>query len=181
MYAQHYSPFQARCELFSTTFNPEGIRTGNKILRQRLKGPALASYYPRKQITFREFQQEFKSLELEVEDEDEADRLEHIAGCVTVPWRSLHTPQPNKSQAENPWERSTQEEEGERSVLAPLSRSNPGVKLTATCRHWQEEISSLEDERCMRHELYHYCIEEGHNIPDMRLKSPEHLLCALVS
>ncbi|KAK4149082.1 mitochondrial ribosomal subunit S27-domain-containing protein [Chaetomidium leptoderma] len=71
---------RARCELFSTTFNPEGVRTGNKILRQKLKGPALASYYPRKVMTFRDFQKEFQPLELEVENEDEIDRLEHIAG-----------------------------------------------------------------------------------------------------
>ncbi|KAG7285107.1 hypothetical protein NEMBOFW57_009727 [Staphylotrichum longicolle] len=70
---------RARCELFSTTFNPEGVRTGNKILRQRLKGPALASYYPRKIMTFRDFQEEFKPLELEIENDAELDRLEHIA------------------------------------------------------------------------------------------------------
>ncbi|KAL2180015.1 mitochondrial 37S ribosomal protein mS33 [Thermothelomyces heterothallicus CBS 202.75] len=70
---------RARCELFSTTFNPDGIRTGNKILRQRLKGPALASYYPRKIVTFRQFQDAFKPLELEVDNEEEIDRLEHIA------------------------------------------------------------------------------------------------------
>lgn len=33
------------CNIFNTTFNPLGLRTGNKILRQRLKGPALADYY----------------------------------------------------------------------------------------------------------------------------------------
>ncbi|KAK4120817.1 hypothetical protein N657DRAFT_683301 [Parathielavia appendiculata] len=70
---------RARCELFATTFNPEGIRTGNKVLRQRLKGPALASYYPRKVMTFRDFQKEFEPLELEIENEEELDRLEHIA------------------------------------------------------------------------------------------------------
>ncbi|KXX81197.1 hypothetical protein MMYC01_201393 [Madurella mycetomatis] len=70
---------KARCELFSTTFNPEGIRTGNKILRQKLKGPALASYYPRKLMTFRDFQKEFEPLGLEIENGRELDRLEHIA------------------------------------------------------------------------------------------------------
>ncbi|KAL2265551.1 hypothetical protein VTJ83DRAFT_6651 [Remersonia thermophila] len=70
---------RARCELFGTTFNPEGLRTGNKILRQRLKGPALASYYPRKLVTLRDFQREFEPLQLEVENEEEQDRLEHIA------------------------------------------------------------------------------------------------------
>ncbi|KAK4250132.1 mitochondrial ribosomal subunit S27-domain-containing protein [Corynascus novoguineensis] len=75
---------RARCELFATTFNPEGIRTGNKILRQRLKGPALASYYPRKIVTFRQFQDAFKPLELEVDNEEEIDRLEHIAAYATL-------------------------------------------------------------------------------------------------
>ncbi len=32
----------------------------------------------------------------------------------------------------------------------------------------------------MRYELYHYCIEEGHNIPDMTLKSLEDPGCAIV-
>ncbi|KAL2136713.1 hypothetical protein VTI74DRAFT_2124 [Chaetomium olivicolor] len=71
---------RARCELFSTTFNPEGIRTGNKILRQRLKGPSVAAYYPRRIMTFRDFQKTFEPLELEVENNEEEDRLEHIAG-----------------------------------------------------------------------------------------------------
>ncbi|KAJ4307027.1 hypothetical protein N0V88_000402 [Collariella sp. IMI 366227] len=71
---------RARCELFSTTFNPEGVRTGNKILRQKLKGPSMASYYPRKLTTFRDFKNAFEPLELEYEDEEEADRLDHIAG-----------------------------------------------------------------------------------------------------
>ncbi|KAK0634530.1 mitochondrial ribosomal subunit S27-domain-containing protein [Bombardia bombarda] len=70
---------KAQCQLFSTTFNPEGVRTGNKILRQRLKGPALAAYYPRKIITIRDFQKEFAPLDLMIDDEVEDDRLEHIA------------------------------------------------------------------------------------------------------
>ncbi|KAK3397270.1 mitochondrial ribosomal subunit S27-domain-containing protein [Sordaria brevicollis] len=70
---------QARCELFSTTFNPEGIRTGNKILRQRLKGPSLVAYYPRKNVGIRELQKEFAPLGLEVDDEVDEDRLEHLA------------------------------------------------------------------------------------------------------
>ncbi|KAM7209523.1 Mitochondrial ribosomal subunit S27 domain containing protein [Naviculisporaceae sp. PSN 640] len=71
---------KAQCQLFSTTFNPDGIRTGNKILRQRLKGPSVVSYYPRKMVTFRDFQKEFEHLQLFVENDEEADRLEHVAG-----------------------------------------------------------------------------------------------------
>ncbi|KAH6621234.1 mitochondrial ribosomal subunit S27-domain-containing protein [Chaetomium sp. MPI-SDFR-AT-0129] len=70
---------RARCELFSTTFNPGGVRTGNKILRQRLKGSALASYYPPKIMNTSQFQKKFEHLQLEVEDEEEVDRLDHIA------------------------------------------------------------------------------------------------------
>ena len=70
---------QAQCDVFSTTYNPEGIRTGNKILRQRLKGPSLAAYYPKKMLKFRDFQEEFGQLELLIEDDAEIARLEHVA------------------------------------------------------------------------------------------------------
>ncbi|KAJ0311683.1 hypothetical protein Brms1b_008129 [Colletotrichum noveboracense] len=70
---------KARCEVYATTFNPERIRTGNKILRQRLKGPALAAYYPRKVLTVRDVQKEF-GPELTTLDLAELDRLDHIAG-----------------------------------------------------------------------------------------------------
>ncbi len=61
-----------------------------------------------------------------------------------------------------------------------LFLSSPGVQLTATCRHRQEEISPRADGRCMRYELYHYCIEEGQNIPDMNLKSLEDPVRAII-
>jgi hypothetical protein len=104
---------QARCELFATTYNPEGVRTGNKILRQRLKGPALASYYPRRLMTFRDFQNEFQPLDLEVENDAELERLEHIEAFV-APCHSLFPDHPNTSQSESPWEGGAKEEEGER-------------------------------------------------------------------
>lgn len=67
---------QAQCRIFSTTFNPEGTRTGNKVLRQRLKGPALAAYYPRRTATLRDLRNAYPGLE--TWDEDEEDRLEHL-------------------------------------------------------------------------------------------------------
>ncbi|KAL0941016.1 mitochondrial 37S ribosomal protein mS33 [Colletotrichum truncatum] len=70
---------KAQCDIFATVFNPQGVRTGNKILRQRLKGPTLASYYPRKVLTVRDVQKEF-GPELTTIDMDEMDRLDHIAG-----------------------------------------------------------------------------------------------------
>lgn len=69
---------QAQCSIFSTTFNPERLRTGNKILRQRLKGPALAAYYPRKPVTIADLQKDFKRFDLETWDEYEEDRLEGL-------------------------------------------------------------------------------------------------------
>lgn len=68
---------QVQCRIFSTTFNPEGLRLGNKVLRQRLKGPALASYYPRKMATIQDLQRLYAE-HLEIMDEDEEDRFEKI-------------------------------------------------------------------------------------------------------
>ena len=67
---------QAQCRIFSTTFNPERLRLGNKILRQRLKGPTVAAYYPRKMGTLKELQQAYPDFE--VIDEKEEDRFEKI-------------------------------------------------------------------------------------------------------
>lgn len=53
---------------------------GNKILRQRLKGPSLAKYYPPRGPTINTLEKEFKSLQLETINEEEEDRLEHLAG-----------------------------------------------------------------------------------------------------
>ena len=38
------------CSVFGTTFNPTGARLGNRVLRQRLRGPALLDYYPDRYI-----------------------------------------------------------------------------------------------------------------------------------
>ncbi|CAK7267808.1 hypothetical protein SEPCBS57363_002778 [Sporothrix epigloea] len=69
---------KVQCKVFSTTFNPEGIRMGNKILRQRLRGPALASYYPRRIVNIKDLQREFPDFT--IINEEEEDRLEHLSG-----------------------------------------------------------------------------------------------------
>ena len=51
---------------------------GNKILRQRLRGPALAAYYPRKMVDLKDLTKEFGPA-LEFVDEDEEDRQESLA------------------------------------------------------------------------------------------------------
>ncbi|RDA93797.1 hypothetical protein CP533_6370 [Ophiocordyceps camponoti-saundersi (nom. inval.)] len=68
---------KAQCQIFATTYNPERIRMGNKVLRQRLKGPALAAYYPRKLATIKDVKREF-GPELTTWDEDEEDRFDYI-------------------------------------------------------------------------------------------------------
>jgi len=67
---------KVQCKIFSTTFNPEALRLGNKVLRQRLKGPALAAYYPRKVATIKDLQKLYPDWE--TWDDAEEDRLEHI-------------------------------------------------------------------------------------------------------
>lgn len=69
-------PSQVQCGIFSTIFNPTGERLGNKILRQRLKGPALAAYYPRRVATFKDLQRLYPGFE--TYNEFEEDRLEHL-------------------------------------------------------------------------------------------------------
>jgi small subunit ribosomal protein S33 len=68
---------QTRCEVFATNYNPEGLRLGNKVLRQRLRGPALASYYPRKATSIAEMKKTF-GPQLTTWDDAEEDRFEYI-------------------------------------------------------------------------------------------------------
>merc|ERR1712070_687210 len=67
---------KVQSRIFSTIFNPAAQRLGNKVLRQRLRGPSLAAYYPRRVATFKDLKALYPNHELY--DEDEEDRLEHI-------------------------------------------------------------------------------------------------------
>ncbi|EHY54280.1 mitochondral 37S ribosomal protein S27 [Exophiala dermatitidis] len=67
-----------QCSIFSTTFNPNQQRLGNKILRQRLRGPTLAAYYPRRSATVEDMLDEFKKFGLDGFNEDEETRFESI-------------------------------------------------------------------------------------------------------
>ena len=67
---------QKQCHIFNTTYNPFNIRTGAKVLRQRLKGPTLASYYPPRPVTIRSFKKWFPGME--TFEEDRADREDHL-------------------------------------------------------------------------------------------------------
>ncbi|KAF9170663.1 hypothetical protein BGX21_008504 [Mortierella sp. AD011] len=64
--------------IFGNVYNPQGIRTGNKILRQRLVGPTINSYYPNvKQIKLREITKMVPEMNLI--DQGEKIRLEDLA------------------------------------------------------------------------------------------------------
>ncbi|KAF9273412.1 hypothetical protein BGZ68_001530 [Mortierella alpina] len=66
------------CAIFGNVYNPQGIRTGNKILRQRLVGPTINSYYPNvKQIKIREITRMVPEMKLV--DQEEKTRLEDLA------------------------------------------------------------------------------------------------------
>ncbi|KAL8908495.1 MAG: hypothetical protein Q9207_000801 [Kuettlingeria erythrocarpa] len=67
---------KVQCRIFSSTFNPDRIRTGNKVLRERLKGPSVAAYYPRRLATIKDLRKLYPDLE--TWDDDEDDRLEHL-------------------------------------------------------------------------------------------------------
>jgi len=62
---------------------------GNKILRQKLKGPAVAAYYPRRGVTIEDLQKKLAPFELEVENEFQEDREEHLAGYIS--WYNSHS------------------------------------------------------------------------------------------
>ncbi|KAL8794035.1 MAG: hypothetical protein Q9195_003335 [Heterodermia aff. obscurata] len=62
--------------IFSHSYNPDALRTGSKVLRQRLRGPSMAAYYPRRVVTFRGLMDLYPGLESW--DDEEEDRLEHL-------------------------------------------------------------------------------------------------------
>ncbi|KAH9827348.1 putative RSM27 Mitochondrial ribosomal protein, small subunit [Teratosphaeria destructans] len=89
-------PCQVQCRIFSTVFNPTHQRLGNKILRQRLKGPSLAAYYPRRTVTFRDLKKTYPGFDMY--DEVEEDRLDHITMTKA---RGKGAPKKKRSAAES--------------------------------------------------------------------------------
>ena len=57
---------------------------GNKVLRQRLRGPSLAAYYPRKVATIKDVKRIF-GPHLTTWDDAEEDRFEYIEECGPDP------------------------------------------------------------------------------------------------
>ncbi|TAQ90794.1 hypothetical protein B7494_g843 [Chlorociboria aeruginascens] len=87
---------KVQCRIFATTFNPDALRLGNKILRQRLRGPALAAYYPRRVATFKDLQRAYPDFDMY--DEDEEERLVHVA---ELKLRGKGAPKKKRTKEEN--------------------------------------------------------------------------------
>jgi hypothetical protein len=71
---------QLSASIFNTTFNPSNVRTGNKVLRQRLKGAALAEYYPPRVVTIRDMRRLWPKMK--IPDEDEETRVTSVERYV---------------------------------------------------------------------------------------------------
>ncbi|KAH0294543.1 hypothetical protein KCU62_g85, partial [Aureobasidium sp. EXF-3399] len=68
---------ETQCAIFNTTYNPSALRTGNSVLRQRLRGPSMAAYYPRRVARFADLQKAYPGFE--TYDDFEEDRIESVA------------------------------------------------------------------------------------------------------
>ncbi|KAJ4353931.1 uncharacterized protein N0V89_005662 [Didymosphaeria variabile] len=67
---------KVQCKVFSTTFNPERLRVGSRILHQRLKGHSVASYYPPRIGAISQLRKLYPNFN--ILDEQEEDWLEHL-------------------------------------------------------------------------------------------------------
>ena len=57
-------------------YNPEHLRTGNRILRERLVGASVEAYYPRRIVTIKDVMKAYP--EMNTWDDVEEDRLEAV-------------------------------------------------------------------------------------------------------
>ncbi|CAI7640009.1 unnamed protein product [Penicillium bialowiezense] len=89
---------KTQCRIFSLNYNPDRLRLGNKVLRQRLRGPTLASWYPKQIIPFRRLQDSYKRFGLTTFDEDEVDREE---GIQVTKMRGKGRPKKKRTAAES--------------------------------------------------------------------------------
>lgn len=72
----HTDRLQVQCKVFNTTYNPNRLRLGSRILHQRLKGPSVVSYYPPRIGTIRHLRSLYP--EHDIIDDDEEDWVEHL-------------------------------------------------------------------------------------------------------
>ncbi|KAF2106747.1 mitochondrial ribosomal subunit S27-domain-containing protein [Lophiotrema nucula] len=67
---------KVQCRIFNTTYNPQALRMGTRILHERLKGDAVAEYYPPRIGTIKQLRLLYPDYE--VRDEKEDEWLEHM-------------------------------------------------------------------------------------------------------
>ncbi|KAF2008767.1 hypothetical protein BU24DRAFT_429073 [Aaosphaeria arxii CBS 175.79] len=87
---------KTQCRVFNTTYNPQGLRLGTHILHERLKGPAVASYYPPRIGTIRHLRALYPQYE--VMDDKEEDWAEHHTIARS---RGKATPKKKRTAAES--------------------------------------------------------------------------------
>lgn len=141
---------------------------GNKILRQRLRGPSLAAWYPRKIVDIKDVQREFAPYDLIVDNPKEDDRLDHIAGFVP-PLDIMKGPRPNSLQVAIPREGRTEEaESSSRSheyVETPFPPPTP-QRRRLTWNRKEEEIEGGVA-------VYYYCIKASPEYTQVCLMIPQ--------
>ncbi|MDI1487880.1 MAG: hypothetical protein OHK93_007153 [Ramalina farinacea] len=71
-----------QCRIFSHTYNPHRLRQGTSVLRQRLRGPATAAYYPRRVTGIKSLLRGMRKVDagadIDTWDEKEEDRIDHL-------------------------------------------------------------------------------------------------------
>merc|ERR1711874_764884 len=80
---------RVQCKVFNTTYNPERIRLGSRILHQRLRGPAVASYYPPRIGTISQLRSLYPEHQIIDEEEDrrrvQEVQQEEVGQCFAIP------------------------------------------------------------------------------------------------
>ncbi|KAK9471821.1 mitochondrial 37S ribosomal protein mS33 [Dipodascopsis tothii] len=70
--------YKASAKVFRQVYNPTNARTGNKVLRQKLRGPALTNYYMAPGFpTLKDLRQSHPFLD--IRDVEEERRVEMVA------------------------------------------------------------------------------------------------------
>ncbi|KAI9178941.1 mitochondral 37S ribosomal protein S27 [Blastocladiella emersonii ATCC 22665] len=71
---------QLASTVFQTVHNPTHARTGHRILRERLAGPRLTSYYPPEFLSVKKLNAALEPAGIKLTDYEEVLRLEKIRG-----------------------------------------------------------------------------------------------------
>lgn len=142
-------PPQVQCALFSSTYNPAGIRAGNKVLRQRLRGPTLAAYYPRKSATLTDLKHAFSKHDLDITIPEEEDRLE---GITFAKLRGKGAP---KKKREKDSELILGKGAADTMLISPFFRQCQRKRKNDLCGDWRGFRSQMQVNRAAL--FWHYC------------------------